>query len=321
MTRQTQNTIVGGVAGLVVLAALLVMVRSFDVEEGASGNPTEVRVEGPQFTAPPPVGADLSSSAPSAAVNGSAIVVEVPSTAGPAAGEEAAAEAAAEATPSVPASTIPPNSTTTSTERTPSTTAGSSGRDEKRPPPTEQGDETDPNDSGGSSKRTDSAGSLSEIEREIVRLTNELRVNPTGPLKRQKPVTGSTCGEFHNVSIKKGTHAPVEPLLLDEVVSVHLARDWSFQMGVAGEMTHRPNESTRARYAELDVEYQATGENVAWASGYDEDVIAQTFFEGWRESDGHYCSMVSPIFTHLGVGHVQSEGTDWGTQNFYNVPR
>ena len=60
------------------------------------------------------------------------------------------------------------------------------------------------------------------------------------------------------------------------------------------------------------------GENIAWFTGFDLAQAALIHFEGWRESDaGHYCALVSPRFTHLGVGALEDGTQSWAVQNFY----
>ena len=160
---------------------------------------------------------------------------------------------------------------------------------------------------------------LTGVEKEIVRLTNELRAKPDGPLKRVGPtpecVLDSEDIEFDPAT---GHPKPVPALIVNEAVSVQMARDWSQQMANADAMSHRSGDSQNAIYAALGISWTNRGENVAWAFGYAESAIARLFFNGWRESAGHYCNMMSGAFTHIGVGHVRTEaGKDFATQNFY----
>ncbi len=158
---------------------------------------------------------------------------------------------------------------------------------------------------------------ITEIEREILRLTNELRTDPSGPLRRQgeMPECEDSNVEFDPAT---GHPKPVPALRLSEPVSVYMARDWSQKMADADEMSHRSSESQSAVYAALGIDWAARGENVAWAVGYQPSAIAQLFFNGWRESAGHYCNMMSGSFTHIGIGHVRTDaGKDFATQNLY----
>ncbi|MDH4278163.1 MAG: CAP domain-containing protein [Acidimicrobiia bacterium] len=160
---------------------------------------------------------------------------------------------------------------------------------------------------------------LSDIEREIIRLTNELRANPAGPQRRQKPMPGCV-NEDDQIEIdpETGHPKPARRLTPSQPVSVRMSRDWSQHMAGADAMSHRSAESQNEIYAELGIAWAARGENVAWAVGYELSDVAQLFFQGWRESDGHYCNMMSGAFSEIGVGHVRTDGgKDFATQNFY----
>lgn len=166
---------------------------------------------------------------------------------------------------------------------------------------------------------TSPSGTLTEVEREIFRLTNELRTDPAGPLRRVGP-TPECVFENEDIEFDPETRhpQPVAALTLSEPVSIQMARDWSQQMADADAMSHRSSDSQDAIYAALGINWSTRGENVAWAVGYSPTALAQLFFNGWRESAGHYCNMMSGAFTHIGVGHVRTEvGKDFATQNFY----
>ncbi len=161
---------------------------------------------------------------------------------------------------------------------------------------------------------------LNSVELEILRLTNELRANPAGALARQEPMPDCVSNGFYDITIDGGTGHPtaVPALTLNEVVSLQLARDWSIQMDNTNAFEHRSNASAAAIYSQLGVNWSATGENIAWFSGYSDSQAAQIFFEGWRESDtGHYCAMVAGAYTHIGVGYHKGASKSWATQNFY----
>ena len=166
---------------------------------------------------------------------------------------------------------------------------------------------------------TTPAATLTEVELQIFNLTNELRTDPDGPLRRLGPtpecVLNNDDIEFDP---ETGHPKPVPALELSEPVSFRMARDWSQQMADADAMSHRTGDSQNAIYKSLGINWMARGENVAWAVGYGPNAIARLFFDGWRESAGHYCNMMSSSFTHVGVGHVRTAaGKDFGTQNFY----
>ncbi|MGF1600236.1 MAG: CAP domain-containing protein [Acidimicrobiales bacterium] len=164
---------------------------------------------------------------------------------------------------------------------------------------------------------------LTAVEREIVRLTNELRANPSGPLARRKPMASCVSQSFYGITIDPATGhpRPVPALIVNEVVSIDLARAWSIEMDRTGNFAHRPNAQAAAVFDRLGLPVSATGENIAWFSGYADAEAAQVHFEGWRESDtGHYCALVAGTFTHIGVGHHNKGATrSWATQNFYRL--
>ena len=159
---------------------------------------------------------------------------------------------------------------------------------------------------------------LNAVELELFRLTNLLRTNPTGSLARQAPMPACIRGGVHMVEIDPttGHPKPVSPLILDEHVSLEMARPWSEEMDRRDAQVHRPNQIDF--YHSINVFPQILGENVAWASGYTEQQVALVHFINWRESaTSHYCAMMSPVFTHVGVGHYTGSAKAWATQNFY----
>ena len=153
------------------------------------------------------------------------------------------------------------------------------------------------------------------MELEIARLTNELRANPSGPLARVKPLPP----EYQNCVTLDGNGKvqPVPVLTLNDGVSVQMSRPWSVDMDRRNTMSHRGNDSALAIYTQLGISPRTWGENVAWFQGYSDAQAAQVFFDGWRESAGHYCNMMSPSFTSFGVGVYKGAQRSWATQNFY----
>ncbi len=172
-----------------------------------------------------------------------------------------------------------------------------------------------------SSSTTTAPVGLTAVEQDVIRLTNQLRSNPSGPLRRVAPMPGCVDDEFFSIEVDPGTGhpRPVPELVANDAVSIKLSRDWSIRMADADEMSHRSNESQSAIYSALGINRSRSSENVAWLSGYPESAIAMQLFVGWRESStGHYCSLVAGSLTHIGVGHHRTDsGKDWATQNFY----
>ncbi len=164
-----------------------------------------------------------------------------------------------------------------------------------------------------SAPTTAGGGSLNAIEREIARLTNELRTNPNGPLKRQGAVIN--CGGRIRVNGAGSGYEAIGSLSLHEGASLQVARPWSAQMSRSN-FKHRPNAGVDALQS-IGVSIRSAGENIAYHSYSDK---AMTHFTGWRESDGHYCNMMDPGFTHIGVGEVtKSDGLSYATQNFFST--
>jgi len=160
-----------------------------------------------------------------------------------------------------------------------------------------------------------------DIEIEIFRLTNAIRANPSGPLARQGPLPDCVGDDFYQIEIDPATgHPKPAPLLtLDETVSMKMARPWSIQMDNSDTMGHRQDQ---IEFLEsIGIMPGVSGENVAWSSGYSQSDAAMVHFTGWRQSDtGHYCAMMAPAYTHVGVGHHMGADKFWATQNFY-APR
>ncbi len=216
-----------------------------------------------------------------------------------------------------PATTAPEqasSSTTTplaSTPSTPSTTAPATTAPSTAPPTTETAPTTQPPVAG-----------LDAVEQEILRLTNELRANPAGPLARQKPMPSCVNDPFYGISIDGATgHPATAPALsIDVRVSAEMSRPWAVDMDSRNTLQHRSNGSQLEIYERLGISIAATGENIAWFSGYPDEQAARIHFEGWRESDtGHYCAMVSSTYANIGVGHFKGATRSWAVQNFYST--
>ncbi|MGI9615422.1 MAG: hypothetical protein ACR2QO_21095 [Acidimicrobiales bacterium] len=164
--------------------------------------------------------------------------------------------------------------------------------------------------------------SLSAVELELLRLTNLLRSDPGGPLRRQKPLPACVDDAFYEIAIvaSSGHPAAVPPLAMSELTSNGLARSWAIEMARSDRFRHRPSATQQQLYASFDIEVTAWGENIAWFDGYDAAQTARIHFEGWRESEtGHYCTMITPRFTNVGIGEYRERSESWAVQNFYAV--
>ncbi|MCP3992148.1 MAG: CAP domain-containing protein [Actinomycetia bacterium] len=163
--------------------------------------------------------------------------------------------------------------------------------------------------------------SMSMVELELLRLTNELRADPAGPLRRQGPPPSCLNDPYFEIQIDPltGLPVPVPALDLDTEISVSVAREWALQMYLDDSFVHRPSTAQQQLYTEAGISTLAWGENIAWASGYRTEDVARVHFEGWRESEiGHYCSLLTARFTRIGIGEVRVDGQSWAVQNFYH---
>lgn len=319
MGRRTERSILGAVAFAGAVLALVVGVR---LVAGAGGVDVAAgSVGGVEATAPAaPVGGLDSGVGPApdslvvSTIAGSAEITT--SSTAAVDGAETSTTAADDAPASPPTSASGDGNGDDSTTATASDTTVAD----------DQASITTPSASGSSSSETQVSApttvpgpELTDIEQEIIRLTNELRANPAGPQRRQNPMP-ECVNDDQQIEIDPATGhpRPVRRLTPSQPVSIRMSRDWSQKMADADAMSHRSAESQSAIYSELGINWAARGENVAWAVGYDLADVAQLFFQGWRESDGHYCNMMSGAFSEIGVGHVRSaNGKDFATQNFY----
>ncbi len=161
---------------------------------------------------------------------------------------------------------------------------------------------------------------LSATEFELLRLTNLLRADPSGPLGRERVLPSCVNDPFYRIAIDRSTGAPepAPPLEMSEMTANALARAWAIELAITGEFRHRPSAAQQQILASLDLPVTAWGENIAWFNGYPPEDTATIHFEGWRESEtSHYCALISPRFTHVGIGELRIGDDSWAVQNFY----
>jgi hypothetical protein len=153
---------------------------------------------------------------------------------------------------------------------------------------------------------------LTPVELELARLTNELRADPDGPLRREGPVTD--CDGRIAIDPDTGGYRPAPTLAVSAEASLRVARPWSVEL--AADFRHRPEAGIGA-LQEAGVAVLAAGENIAY---HNFDDTAMRHFVGWRESDGHFCNMMDPAFTHLAIGeHAGADGFSYATQNLFSL--
>lgn len=150
-----------------------------------------------------------------------------------------------------------------------------------------------PSSQGPSSVKQNSSVNLSSsqyaaIENEIFNRVNELRASVgVAPLTRSNALTQSAL-----VRSKE---------MLSSGIFEHTRPDGtSFQTAI-----------DQAGY-----KWSRIGENIAYCSGYSIDQLADVFFDGWKNSPGHYANMVKPEFTQIGIAIAGDGKTTYATQNF-----
>lgn len=58
------------------------------------------------------------------------------------------------------------------------------------------------------------------------------------------------------------------------------------------------------------------GENLAYLSNSEQTFTPEEIVQGWMDSPGHRANILSPDYTHLGIGVVTTGSKLWATQNF-----
>lgn len=122
------------------------------------------------------------------------------------------------------------------------------------------------------------------------------------PVDNPAALEAYVLGEINQVRANAG----LGPLALDPNIS-QVARDWSQTMATGGFFEHRPGSQLNVM---MPAGWRKWGENIASAP----DIFyAQDSLEA---SPGHYANMVSPVYTHIGIGVYTTGRQVWVTQNF-----
>lgn len=110
-------------------------------------------------------------------------------------------------------------------------------------------------------------------------------------------------GELVNAERAK---AGLKPLVLDESLSLK-AREKSRDMAKNNYFSHNsPTYGTPFEMMQsMGITYRSAGENIAMGQRSPEAVV-----EAWMNSPGHRTNILSPSFTHLGVGYI-ADGNYW----------
>ncbi|TWT60736.1 CAP domain-containing protein [Rubinisphaera italica] len=149
----------------------------------------------------------------------------------------------------------------------------------------------------------DPQSNLSEIEREVFRMTNE-----------QRALEG------------------IAPVKISRILSSY-ARDWTAQMvkqldtnhGVKGTESYASARRTAAA-KDMDLYYWGGSENVSRKT-IEKDApsqqIAQRAINGWMESEGHRKNLMNPEQEFIGIGAMwsQADGKYYFTQMYIKYPK
>ena len=101
------------------------------------------------------------------------------------------------------------------------------------------------------------------------------------------------------------------PRLAVSACADRYAEDWSATMARTKAFQHRPSLGTVMKACRGS----AVGENIAYGG-----VSADQLMAMWMASPGHRANILSPRFTHIGVGAVTTPaGRTYGTQNFLRL--
>ncbi|WP_404451423.1 CAP domain-containing protein [Virgibacillus necropolis] len=140
---------------------------------------------------------------------------------------------------------------------------------------------------------------------------------PQQPAKKQEqqaPAQSSQLNAYEQQVVELTNNERVErglePLKVDVELS-KMARDKSRDMSVNNYFSHTsPTHGSPFDMMEsYGIDYQSAGENIARGQRTPEEVV-----NGWMNSEGHRKNILSPKFTHIGVGYV-ADGNYW-TQEF-----
>lgn len=111
----------------------------------------------------------------------------------------------------------------------------------------------------------------------------------------------------------------VPPLTADPLLE-KAATGHSEEMAALGYFSHtsptagRETPSDRIRLAGVD--FRASGENIASFTGHAESTLAEKAVRGWMNSPPHRKNLLSPMFTHVGIGVGRNGEKYTLTQNF-----
>jgi uncharacterized protein YkwD len=127
------------------------------------------------------------------------------------------------------------------------------------------------------------------------------------------------ANRIHVLTNEKRREAGVPALSADAKLA-SVAQAHSVDMAGRGFFSHQNPDgcSPSCRLKKAGYDYAVMGENIAWISGapLDADTLAKKFVMNWMSSEGHRKNMLSPDFTHEGVGVYVKGGKVYASANF-----
>jgi uncharacterized protein YkwD len=138
-------------------------------------------------------------------------------------------------------------------------------------------------------------------------LTSSL-VGPAPVLAAPKPAGNYAEQVLAHTNTHRSKHG-LRPLAAS-TCAAGFASSWARALSVAGSLSHQALDPILST-----CQARGVGENVAFGS-----VTAEKLVQMWMDSPAHRANILSPAFTHLGVGHVTtSTGRVYGVQVFLSL--
>lgn len=127
------------------------------------------------------------------------------------------------------------------------------------------------------------------------------------PAAQAAPQVTPEIARLFQLTNEARTARGLSPLKLDTRLT-EIAQDWSQTQARDGRMYHRPNFTSV-----YPAGWQFASENVAYGS---QGVSADTIFDAWMKSPGHYANIMHSSTTHIGIGWSGNGRNNYATQNF-----
>jgi hypothetical protein len=147
----------------------------------------------------------------------------------------------------------------------------------------------------------------------LVPLLSELSAHPApalSPLSATPAYANPASEEAQFIALTnqlRATKGLSQLTVSPEVTAV--ARRWAGQMAAAGAISHNSNLPN-----EVKLSWTKLGENVGVGP------LVTNIQDAFIKSPTHYKNLVDPVWTHVGIGVVDSAGRIWVTVNFMQLP-